>query len=259
MDLAEFTQSTDSPLVATAIHNGHAVRPEVLALMAISEADRLREEDPFTGEWTSIAPTRIVVLQSRFEVDLNRPRRKAVYLRPEDAWGLEVWKSPPSEEEVGRSLATYDAFYSRVGEVLDGLTARFDRVVLFDLHSYNHRRDGPDGLVADPEQNPEVIVGTGSMNRDRWGPVVDGLIEAMREFDLLGRCLDVRENVKFQGGHFSKWIHRRYPESVCAPAIELKKLFMDEWTGRLDRRQHVAIGRALASAAQRVLGILGEL
>ena len=79
-------------------------------------------------------------------------------------------------------------------------------------------------------------------------------MDAMRQFHFLGRRLDVRENVKFQGGHFSRWIHRRYPESVCAPAIELKKVFMDEWTGRLDRREHGAIGRALESAAQRVLG-----
>ncbi len=38
------------PIVATAIHNGHDVRPEVRELLAISEEDRLREEDPFTGD-----------------------------------------------------------------------------------------------------------------------------------------------------------------------------------------------------------------
>ena len=221
--------------------------------MGVSEADRLREEDPYTGEWTSIAPTRIVGLRSRFEVDLNRARQKAVYLRPADAWGLEVWKSPPPQEVIDRSLAAYDAFYQRMAAILDELTRRFDRVVVFDLHSYNHRRQGPDGPPADPEQNPEVIVGTGSMDRQRWGPVVDGFMESMREFDFLGRRLDVRENVKFLGGHFSAWIHGRYPEAVCAPVIEIKKCFMDEWTGRPDRRRHAAIGRALESAAERVL------
>lgn len=256
MEAAEFFQSADSPLVAAAIHNGHAVRPEALGLMAVCEADRLREEDPFTGEWTTIAPTRIVGLRSRFELDLNRPRPKAVYLRPEDAWGLNLWKGPPPQALIDGSLAAYDAFYARVGEVLDGLTRRFARVVVFDLHSYNHRREGPDGPAADPEQNPEVIVGTGSMDRRRWGPVVDAFMEAIGSFDYFGRRLDVRENVKFEGGHFAEWIHGRYPESVCAPAIELKKFFMDEWTGQLDHRQHAAIGRALESAAQRVLAEL---
>ena len=48
------------PLDATAIHDGHAVRPEVERLMALDEASRLREEDPFTGRWTAVAATRIV-------------------------------------------------------------------------------------------------------------------------------------------------------------------------------------------------------
>ena len=46
-------------------------------------------------------------------------------------------------------------------------------VVVYDLHSYNHRRAGPDGPPADPVQNPDVNLGTGSLDRDRWGPLVD--------------------------------------------------------------------------------------
>jgi hypothetical protein len=39
-------------------------------------------------------------------------------------------------------------------------------------------------------------------------------------------------------------------------AIEVKKFFMDEWTGELDAAQHTAIGRALAET---VPGVLEEL
>ena len=38
---------------------------------------------------------RIIVNRSRFEVDINRPRDKAVYITPEDAWGLHIWKNIP--------------------------------------------------------------------------------------------------------------------------------------------------------------------
>ncbi len=93
----------DGPLVATAIHDGHEVRPELLPYMAISETDRLREEDPFTADWMPMAPTQIVGLRSRFEVDLNRPRDKAVYLKPEDAWGLRSGTGPP--ESAGCRIA----------------------------------------------------------------------------------------------------------------------------------------------------------
>ena len=48
----------EGPIVATAIHDGHEVRDEVGSLLALDEAGRLREEDPFTGDWTTIAPTR---------------------------------------------------------------------------------------------------------------------------------------------------------------------------------------------------------
>ena len=75
-------ESGDSPILAVASHDGHALREELQGNCALSEEERLREEDPFTGRWTSVAPTRMIALHSRFEVDLNRPRDKAVYLRP---------------------------------------------------------------------------------------------------------------------------------------------------------------------------------
>ena len=36
----------ESPIVATAIHSGHKVESELEKLYAISDAERLREEDP---------------------------------------------------------------------------------------------------------------------------------------------------------------------------------------------------------------------
>lgn len=158
----------DGNLIATAIHDGHEVRPGVAQLLALPEPDRLREEDPYTGSWTVVAGTRIVGRRSRFEVDLNRPREKAVYRTPADAWGLRVWRSDPGENLISASLAEYDAFYSYVRGVLTGVRKRHGIFVVFDLHSYNHRRDGPDASPADPAANPEVNIGTASMDRDRW-------------------------------------------------------------------------------------------
>ena len=249
-------QFGSSPLVAAAIHDGHAVRREVMELLAVSETDRLHEEDPHTAFWTSIVPTRIVGLRSRFEVDFNRPRDKAVYLVPSDAWGLRVWNSPPPEEIVARSLAEYDMFYRHVEETLESLVSRFGQVVVLDLHSYNQRRGGVDGLEADAEGNPEVNIGTGTMDRKRWSPVVDRFMEELRGFDFFGRTLDVRENIKFSGGQLSKWIHGRFPDSVCSIAVEMKKFFMDEWTGEVDRMQLHEIGELLRIGA---IGILQEL
>jgi N-formylglutamate amidohydrolase len=136
--------------------------------------------------------------------------------------------------------------------VLERLVARHGKVVLFDLHSYNHIRGDAAGAPADPEANPEVNLGTGTMDRAAWSPIVDCWLAAMRSHDYLGRRLDVRENVKFFGGQLPRFVHETFPQSVCALAIEVKKFFMNEWTGELDSTQHPAIGRALAGAATAV-------
>jgi N-formylglutamate deformylase len=246
----------NNPLVATAIHNGHDTRKEIKELLALDESSRLREEDPFTGEWTAAAETRFIAFRSRFEVDLNRPREKAVYINPEDAWGLKVWKSNPSKEIVQRSLKEYDSFYQEMTNLFSDLVGRFDRFIVFDLHTYNHRRGGPDGRQSNSEENPEVNIGTGTMDRDFWSPVVDRFIADLRDFDFLGRKLDVRENVRFRGGNFPRWIHENFHQKGCALAIEFKKFFMDEWTGIPDMIQLAAISDALKSTVQ---GILEEL
>ncbi len=244
------------PFVAVALHDGHRVRPEVEELLALNWEQRKREEDPFTAAWTNIAETRLVVLRSRFELDLNRPRDRAIYLKPEDAWGLEVWQQQPPQAVIERSLAEYDAFYATVEKICRKLEQRYGRFVIYDLHTYNHYRQGHDAPAADELYNPEINLGTGSLNREYWQPVVERFISDMRRFDFLGRQLDVRENVKFTGGHFSQWVHAHFPRSACVLAIEVKKFFMCEWTHQPDLVKMEAVHQALRST---VPGVLGEL
>ncbi len=244
------------PLIAVAVHDGHEVRSDVAKHLALSNSERLREEDPFTGEWAEVAPTRVVGLRSRFEVDLNRPRDKAVYRKPEDAWGLNVWKDQPPPEIFDRSLTEYDAFYDAMRKMLGEISQEYGRFVVFDLHTYNHRRNGPDGPTSSQEENPQVNIGTGTMNRKRWAPIVDTFIGALQSYNFPDGKLDVRENVKFQGGQFSRWVHETFPETGCSIAIEFKKFFMDEWTGKAESSDLDAIREALRFTVPSVLAAL---
>jgi N-formylglutamate deformylase len=181
-------------------------------------------------------------------VDLNRPREAAVYRSPEDAWGPRVWSRAPSAGLVERSLREYDAFYAEAHRVFSAMQRRCGHFVVLDLHSYNHRRQGPGAPPDDPTANPEVNVGTGSLDRARWGPLVDRFIGDLTAFEFLGRHLDVRENVRFRGGRFSRWVHECFPGAACCLAVEFKKFFMDEWTGAVVAREFEAIPRALEAA-----------
>jgi N-formylglutamate deformylase len=237
----------EGPIVAAAIHSGHAVRSQVAELLALNESERLREEDPYTDELTSVVHTRIIGRRSRFELDLNRSRDQAIYLKPEHAWGLTVWRQELPQSVIEASLANYDLFYATVKTVLERLIHRHGRIVVLDLHSYNHCRDGRDCTPADPTGNPEVNVGTGSVDRATWGPLIERWMDDLRNFVGLGRPLDVRENVKFTGGHFSQWINATFPGKACAIAVEFKKTFMDEWTGELNRPHLAILQKALRS------------
>ena len=124
---------------------------------------------------------------------------------------------------------------------------------VYDLHSYNHLRAGPDGPPADPGTNPEVNVGTGSLDRERWGAVVDRFIHEMATFDFLGRALDVRENVKFKCRQLAKWTHENFPGIGCVLAVEFKKFFMNEWTGELFSEMFKAITGSLQTSIPGVL------
>ncbi len=149
----------------------------------------------------------------------------------------------------------HDAFFREVGALLDGVVKRHGRFVLFDLHTYNHRREGATGPAADAAGNPEINLGTRNLDRSKWAPVIDAFTRELHGFDFGGRRLDVRENVKFGGGAFSRWVVEHYP-MACPLSIEVKKFFMDEWTGKPDRAQVELIRAALGATVEGVLAAL---
>ena len=248
----------DGPIITTAIHAGHDLRPEVAEVCVLDEATRLMEEDPFTDSWLPIGDNTVATTMSRFEVDLNRPRESAVYREPGDAWGLELWNGPLDEDIINGSLSTYDDFYAEMERLCDRVVSQSGRFVLIDLHSYNHRRSGPNAPVDDPALNPEINVGTGSLDKAVWPDVAKVFSNALASHPFDGGYLDVRENVRFKGGHLSRWINGKYGDKGCALAIEVKKIYVDEWTGEVDETVVVAVGEALTVAVDALRESLGS-
>ncbi len=248
----EFSRGT-GPVIITAIHAGHRVRPELADLYGITDDQRLREEDPFTDRWVDASGRfgRVVVHRSRFECDMNRPRSGAVYRTPKDAWGLPVWREELPEEIVARSVELYDSFYRDLEAFTADCLTRFSRLVILDLHSYNHRRGGPHAPAAPPELNPDYNLGTDKIKpRERWVPWISGAMEYLRTADACGRPPVTGENIRFGGGHMNHWLHETFPGRVCVLSLEVKKFFMDEWTGEPDEACIGSVGRTVRGLAE---------
>jgi N-formylglutamate deformylase len=229
------------PVVACALHAGHEVRDSLGLFLAVDDAERRREEDPCTELIADVSVGLVQALRSRFEVDLNRRRFRAVYTGPEDTWGLDPYRGELPERERAVSLHLYDEFYARLERLLGVMVASHGCAIVLDVHSYNHRRNGPGAPPDDPDANPEVNLGTGTMDAGRWGALAAGVVS-----DLSGAGLDVRENVRFTGGHMAAWAHKRFGGDVCVLALEFKKTYMDEWSGEVDEAHVERLRIALA-------------
>ena len=246
------------PVLATAVHAGHQMRPGLLERTALSDADRLLEEDPLTDVLASVGDHVFVSWVSRFELDLNRPPEEAVYQQPSDAWGLDLWTDPLPDDEVAESLRSHTEFYDLMGDWIERLVAEHGRVLLLDVHSFNHRRD-LDGEEAEAQAAlPDIDLGLTTADRDRFGDVVDALWGGLREIELDGQAIDVRDNVRFpDGGNWPEWVAAHHGDSVCTVTLEYKKVFMDETTGTADisalHTLRTGLARAVEAARETLL------
>lgn len=246
----------NSPFIAAAIHDGHHIREEVREHLNLHPHERMREEDPYTDYLAEVTETRVIGRTSRFEVDLNRPREKAVYSGPAEAWGLQVWKKVLPVDIIARSLAKYDEFYQAVEELLLAAITRFGYFVVLDLHSYNHRRN--EGELSPVALNPEINIGT-SFLADRWHNAKDAFMTRLQQVEVMGHNLDVRENINFKGGEFSRWINGNFGSHGFSLAIEFRKSFMDEWTGRVDIHHLNNLRSALVKSMSAIHGAIQRI
>lgn len=241
------------PVLATAVHAGHQVRPELEGRFRADAALRRREEDPMTGIWATTGDRAFRCYVSRFEVDLNRPREQAVYRKPEDAWGIKVWNEPPTDREVEESLRLWDTYYEMMAGWIEGMIKQHGRVLLLDVHSYNHRRDGPYAHAAPQEGNPDIDLGVTTLDSTIFGDLLDVFHDELARHPAHTRQLDVRRNVRYDdGGHWPEWVFAQYGEDVAAITLEYKKFYMDEWTGEAFLPVVEDLRSGLAKAVSRV-------
>jgi len=218
----------DSPFWAFAIHDGHQIDPAVEQFMLLDETQRLREEDPYTASMAELGVNQLVVGTSRFQLDINRKEEDAVYVHPEQAWGLKVWENLPSTV-LKQCHDEYRNFYQSVDRYIQQTIDQHGFFVVFDVHTYNAQRISKKQSIDKPA-NPQINLGT-HYNREKWRLVIDKFLDSVRSQQLLGEAIDIRENIKFKGGYLAQHILQKFGERGCVLSIEFRKDFMDEWTG----------------------------
>lgn len=232
------------PWLATAIHAGHGVRGELAALMTISETARLSEEDAATERIIQDCSSTVWGLDSRAEYDLNRAPEEALPLMPEQFWGVRVYGSLPGEAMNRRSLDKYAAFYRFVAAVIQVLLDRFGGCVVYDIHSYNIRRQIDRGHSSPPLFN----LGTRGIDRIRWERAVVSWLDRLGQIHLPGRVTTVAENGVFGGGGaFCRQLSARDPRILVLPT-EISKIYMDEQRGIIDDAMVAVLKREVAAA-----------
>lgn len=222
-------------MLATAIHAGHVVREDLQPYLAIEPEGRRREEDPVTDYFLTLCDNLVRVNRSRFECDLNRPRDGCISSDPADTWDLKIWQDnlPPEKKKESRQL--HDRFYGEIRDLVDGLLERHKSIIVLDVHSYNHMRDGADGDPAPIEDNPDIDIGATTLDKSIFGNLLHAFTSELAKHPVRGAAVKVGENVRYaDGGNFPEWLHEVYGERACVITLEYKKIFMDEWTGSLD-------------------------
>lgn len=222
--------SSGGPVLTTAIHTGNHIRNELQPYLYANNMQLRREEDPLTDIFASVGDDVFCCYTSRFEVDLNRKRELAFATRAEQTWGLKVWRDVPPEAVIERSLEQHDIFYQMMESTLQRMIHQHGKVLVVDIHSYNHRRDGIDA-PAPQSGNPDIDLGLTTLDQGQFGALAAAFTEILASQPCQGRKLDVRGNVRYpDGGYWPEWVFANFGDDICTITLEYKKFYMDEWT-----------------------------
>ncbi|MEW5820066.1 MAG: flavohemoglobin expression-modulating QEGLA motif protein [Cyanobacteriota bacterium] len=210
------------PYICVAIHNGGNLRQELRNKIALNKMERWLEEDPLTGNLISSLPIKIISYDSRYEYDLNRSPEECIY---NEAWGKQVWKLSLTEQDKAISIKKYTAFYSVLDALIENLINKFEATVVYDIHSFNHQRDGR------YENAPTINIGTENINYDKYEKFIKRWISELTKIHVDSVNLTVKENIVFYGrGYLLKYLTQKY-NNVLVLATEFKKIYIDEFSG----------------------------
>jgi uncharacterized protein (TIGR02421 family) len=208
------------PYVCTAIHNGGNLRKELRSKCILSKSERLHEEDPYTADFISSLPIRLIAHDSRYEYDLNRSPDTCIY---KEAWGTKVWTVPLTRKEQTISLKKHENYYKILNAIIGKLESKFNGCLVFDIHSYNGNREG---MIDAPLFN----LGTKNIKK-KYRKQLDGWLKRLSSIELPFMENSTKENHVFQGeGYQLKYLTKNFKKTLVL-ATEIRKVYIDDDSG----------------------------
>ncbi|WP_028581506.1 N-formylglutamate amidohydrolase [Desulfogranum japonicum] len=230
-----------SPLLCTAIHDGHHMFSWARDNCLLSDKERLQEEDPHTGELLKDMGMVIQARDSRYMYDINRKPLESLY---EVAWDRPVWKKPLVASEKKVLLKRHSLYYQYLTEIVERLLGEYEYCLLFDLHTYNGHRQRKGA--------PLFNIDTYFVDTEMFGDVLACLIEQLDQVCLDGVDCSVACDDVFSGeGYLTEFLYTHYPRCLCI-SLEVKKVFMDEWTCEVDVQKLADLQSQLSVALSKV-------
>ena len=237
------------PIIGLAIHAGHRVREELQSKMAITEEERLYEEDAGVDQFISDFPIQMIGLDSRYEYDVNRKLDNAIYLKPFQCWGKRVWITPPTKEELNISQQKWEEFHEMLSFLVEEIHRSQGKTFVLDLHSYNYQRTNP---TRKPIDFPDFNLAVSTQDHTKYRKALDALTNELKKLEITNGTPTVKENDVFKkDGAVATKLEALYPNCLITP-VEVKKIYMNEKTGEMNPPMIETIRRKMAPLAKKV-------
>ncbi len=174
----------------------------------------------------ALGATTIYATYSRFVADLNRPpdnkplypgRFETGFVALQTFWGDEIYRVPPSQEEIDRRRALVRApYHAKLLELVHTKIKQFGRVVLIDAHSVVSRASLVHGQLSG-----EIYLG------DRDGRSCASWLVDSVEYSFREAGFHVTRNNPYKGGYITAYYGAM--QQVEALQIEMcERIYMNE-------------------------------
>src|SRR5690606_10095136 len=108
----------------------------------------------------------------------------------------QVWKKDLPPALLQELYDEYERFYLKIDEYIQQTIDNHHFFIVFDVHTYNAQRIREEEPI-DKEANPQINLGT-YYNNEKWRPIIEEFVECVQQQQILGKPIDIRENVKFK-------------------------------------------------------------